>query len=182
MSNITWNAWFGVCVTCLIFALLSGLMGFQMIVRKFTNYFNQIYKKSHLESLPSTVVKGNPLLKFSSVLSGRQLYARDIHDKIVALAKQRVLDTGGVLKEIWDGRTVEEKSEWVAKAEDECGDVAVHVFRNQQEFADNIHLAMRGLCQGGLLGDAEMLLFYVFRDEANGDLLAGTSAFFCLRD
>lgn len=46
--------------------------------------------------------------------------------------------------------------------------------RNQQEFASNIHQALRGLCQDGLLGDAEMVLFYAFRDMSDGDLLAGT--------
>lgn len=54
--------------------------------------------------------------------------------------------------------------------------------RNQNEFHTIIHQALRGLCQGGLLGDAEMLLFYAFRDPQNADLQAGTQVlvFYCI--
>ncbi|KAJ6494976.1 hypothetical protein DFH09DRAFT_1376649 [Mycena vulgaris] len=157
---------------------ISRNVWFTMIVRKFTNYFHQVYKKSHSESLPPIAVKGNPLLKFTSVLSGRQMFARDMHGSIIDVSRQRASDTGEneaaayqhVLKGMWDALSSDEKSEWDAKAEDECGDIEI----NQKEFGSNIHLALRGLCQGGLIGDAEMLLFYAFRDEASGDLLAGT--------
>ncbi|KAJ6604905.1 hypothetical protein B0H10DRAFT_1957397 [Mycena sp. CBHHK59/15] len=48
--------------------------------------------------------------------------------------------------------------------------------RNQEEFHTNIHQALRGLCQSGIVGDAEMLLFYAFREPETGDLKAGTRA------
>ncbi|KAJ7912846.1 hypothetical protein B0H13DRAFT_1874430 [Mycena leptocephala] len=152
---------------------------FKMIVRKYTNYFNNVYRKSHPEEPPtSTLIKNNPLLKFTSILNGRQLFARDFHDEIGAIAAQRVADTGInaaaahqiALKEMWDALSAEEKSDWDSQAEDEAADVE----SNQKEFSTNIHLALRSLCQGGLLGDAEMVLFYGFRDTKNGDLLAGT--------
>ncbi|KAJ6548046.1 hypothetical protein B0H10DRAFT_2195526 [Mycena sp. CBHHK59/15] len=154
---------------------------FEMIVRKYTNYLHQVYKKAHPETVSaSDIIKANPLLKFSSVLSGRQLFARDMHDEIVAASKQHVIDKGTneagtyqtVLKTMWDGLDADKKIEWDARAEEECGDVAV----NQEEFHTNIHQALRGLCQSGIVGDAEMLLFYAFREPETGDLKAGTRA------
>lgn len=50
--------------------------------------------------------------------------------------------------------------------------------RNQKEFSLNVHKALRDLCQGGLIGDAEMMLFYAFREPQTGDLLAGTYVFY----
>lgn len=192
VSQISRNAWFKVCVFSGNTTVLTLA---QMIVRKFTNYFNQVYKKANPdESSPSASVKGNPLLKFSTVLTGRQLFARLMKDKVAAISKQHVADTGvneaaayqRVLKELWDACSPDEKADWEGKAEDECGDVATYVpsflsvpysplpRRNKKEFASNIHQALRSLCQDGLLGDAEMVLFYAFRDEDSGDLLAGT--------
>ncbi|KAJ7136194.1 hypothetical protein C8R46DRAFT_1047646 [Mycena filopes] len=140
---------------------------FLMIVRKYTNYQNQVYDKEH-PAVPSAsaIIKANPLLKFSSRLTGRQLFARDLHSDIVTGSKQRVADEGTneaaayqiVLKTMWDELDDEQRADWEAKAEDECGDVAL----NQKEFDGNIFLALRGLCEGGLFGDAEMLLLYAF--------------------
>jgi hypothetical protein len=45
--------------------------------------------------------------------------------------------------------------------------------RNQREFVETMSLALRDLCQGGLIGDAEMVLWYSFREVGNGDLMAG---------
>ncbi|KAJ7229703.1 hypothetical protein C8J57DRAFT_1251739 [Mycena rebaudengoi] len=61
---------------------------FAIIVRKYTNYYHQVYKKDHPEE-PSalTIAKENPLLKFSSILSGRQMFARDTHDTILAASR-----------------------------------------------------------------------------------------------
>ncbi|KAJ7120640.1 hypothetical protein C8R46DRAFT_1123984 [Mycena filopes] len=152
---------------------------FQTIVRKFTNYFHQIYKKDHPdEPSASTLVKSNPLLKFVSILTGRQLFANENHAEILSRSQQRVADTGIneaaayqlVLKEAWASLSPEERSGWDAKAEDDCADVGV----NQCEFGSNIHLALSTLSKGGLLGDAELMLFYAFRDVKNGDLLTGT--------
>jgi hypothetical protein len=36
-----------------------------------------------------------------------------------------------------------------------------------------MHSALTDLAQGGLLGDAELLLFYAFRKPASGDLDIG---------
>lgn len=104
----------------------------QMIVRKFTNYLHQVYAKAHPQiPTATTLIKSNPLLKFSATLSGRQLFARDMHDEIVAASTQlnadkksnEVVTYQTVLKQMWDSLTSEEKSDWEAKAEEECGDV-----------------------------------------------------------
>lgn len=105
----------------------------QMIVRKYTNYLHQVYKKAHPDRVSaSNLIKANPLLKFRSVLSGRQMFAREMNDEIVAASKQHVIDKGTneagtyqtVLKRMWDGLDADTKIEWEAKAEEECGDVA----------------------------------------------------------
>ncbi|KAJ7606762.1 hypothetical protein DFH06DRAFT_1149846 [Mycena polygramma] len=152
-----------------------------MIVRKFTNYRNQIYLKSDATQ-PSLSVsalkKSNALLKFSSLMTGRELFARD-NQSIASAVTQRPLDTGNknsaavyqtVLKEKWDALSGADQAVWNSMAEAEAGDVA----KNQEEFASCIILALRDLCQGKMLGDAEMLLFYGFREPAGGDLMTGT--------
>lgn len=109
-----------------------------MIVRKYTNYYHQVYKREHREgSSTSAIIKGNPLLKFSSILTGRQIFARDTHDSILSASRQHVADSGtneagsyqSALKEAWDNLSPEQKSEWNDKAEDECGDVGLCVFQ-----------------------------------------------------
>lgn len=169
-----------------------------MIVRKFTNYRNQVYVKSDAKqaSLPvSTLKKSNPLLKFSSLMTGRELFAHENNQSIDSAVKQRSLDTGNknsaavyqtILKEKWDSLSGEDQAVWNSMAEAEAGDVVKCVdaslfqfltpnhHRNQEEFASYISLALRELCQGKVLGDAEMLLFYAFREPASGDLMTGT--------
>ncbi|KAJ7126571.1 hypothetical protein C8R43DRAFT_958060 [Mycena crocata] len=68
---------------------------------------------------------------------------------------------------------LEEKADWEVKVEKECGDVEM----NQTEFPKNLHQALKGLCQGGVVGDAEMLLLYAFHTPGTGDLMAGTHVF-----
>ncbi|KAJ6451427.1 hypothetical protein C8R45DRAFT_1113546 [Mycena sanguinolenta] len=134
-----------------------------MIVRKFTNYYNNVYKKTHPDE-PSApeLIKSNPLLKFNSVLSGPQ---RAADTGINEVAAYQIM-----LKEKWDALSEEEQNEWDSQAEDEAGDVEL----NQKDFASNIHLALRTLCQGGIVGDAELMLFYSFRNTKTGELVAGT--------
>lgn len=105
-----------------------------MIVRKYTNYLHHIYKKAHTETpSASEIIKANPLLKFSSTLSGRQLFAREMRPEIVAAAKQQVADKGTTeagayqttLKKMWDALNKDDKLDWEEKAEEECGDVAL---------------------------------------------------------
>jgi hypothetical protein len=63
----------------------SGLVAFlsliplpKMIVRKFTNYRTQVYlKNSETLTPPQPPSPTGPLFKFSSVLTGRQLFAKD---------------------------------------------------------------------------------------------------------
>ncbi|KAJ7198230.1 hypothetical protein C8J57DRAFT_1262466 [Mycena rebaudengoi] len=101
--------------------------------------------------------------------------------EILAAAKQQVANKGTTeagayqttLKKMWDALNKDDKLDWEEKAEEECGDVAL----NQEEFRTNIHQALRGLCQGGIVGDAEMILFYAFWEPQTGDLLAGTQVF-----
>ncbi|KAJ7127479.1 hypothetical protein C8R46DRAFT_1237220 [Mycena filopes] len=161
------------------FALHPRPTWFEMIVRKYTNYYHQVYKKSHPDEVSaSKVIKANPLLKFRSVPTGRQLFARDMHTEIMTASKQHILDKGTTasgayqlaLKAAWDALDDEEVAEWDAKAEEECGDIGM----NQAEFNTNIQQALRGLCRGGIVGDAEMVLFYAFRSPKNGDLKAGS--------
>ncbi|KAJ7208675.1 hypothetical protein GGX14DRAFT_395828 [Mycena pura] len=156
---------------------------FEMIVRKFTNYRNQIYLKSEGSQQSSTPVaqlkKSNPLLKFSSLMTGRELFAFDNYERLLGAAKQHALDTNSkspagayqtVLKEHWDALSVGDQAHWNQLAEVQGGDVG----RNQKEFPINLTLALRDLCQGKLFGNAEMVLFYAFREPNGGDLLAGT--------
>ncbi|KAJ7787451.1 hypothetical protein B0H14DRAFT_3163172 [Mycena olivaceomarginata] len=146
---------------------------FEMIVRKLTNYRNQIYRKS-ATAIPTPALanrKANPLLKFSSITSGRQQFAKENSESITAAAHQRLLDTDNkslaavyqnVLKERWDSLSGEEQLDWNERAEKEAGDTS----QNQREFVETMSLALRDLCQGGLIGDAEMV--------GNGDLMAGS--------
>ncbi|KAJ7922541.1 hypothetical protein B0H13DRAFT_1865723 [Mycena leptocephala] len=121
---------------------------FQMIVRKFTNYRHQVYLKSpdHATSPALSTKRANPLLNYAGVYQN-------------------------ILKEQWDALTGEEQAGWNDRAEVEAGNIR----QNQQEFANTMTLALRDLCQGTLLGDAEMMLFYAFRQPDNGDLMAGMS-------
>ncbi|KAJ7891749.1 hypothetical protein B0H13DRAFT_2340452 [Mycena leptocephala] len=72
---------------------------FEMIVWKFTNYRNQVYLKSEGVQQPqpplmaSTLKNSNPLLKFSSLMTGRELFALENHNAITSAGKQRALDT-----------------------------------------------------------------------------------------
>ncbi|KAJ7020447.1 hypothetical protein C8F04DRAFT_1196613 [Mycena alexandri] len=162
---------------------------FEMIVRKFTNYRNQIYLKSESAATATMSVaqvkKANPLLRFSSLMTGRELFAVDNYKSILHAAKQRASDTNSknpaaayqtVLKEQWDALSGEDQAHWNELAEAQGGDIG----KDQREFATNLTLALRDLCQGKLLGDAEMLLFYGFRDS-NDDLIAGTQPTFSVQ-
>ncbi|KAJ7814352.1 hypothetical protein B0H14DRAFT_2604222 [Mycena olivaceomarginata] len=156
---------------------------YERIVRKFTNYRNQVYDKAHKHEgsppKPLDLKKANPLLKFSTLTTGRQLFADETHETTILLSKQRALDTGpsnpaalyqNILKERWDALSAEEQAAWNKRAEANAGDVE----KNQAEFADVLSLSLQHLCQSNLLGDAEMVLFYAFREPNHGDLLAGT--------
>lgn len=113
-----------------------------MIVRKYTNYMHHVYRKTHPENISmSSATRANPLLKFSSILSGRQLFARDKQADVAAAAKQLDSDKGAqatnevasyqtALKLLWDGLGLEEQAEWDEKAEDECGDIEKYGFRH----------------------------------------------------
>ncbi|KAJ7256378.1 hypothetical protein C8J57DRAFT_1517546 [Mycena rebaudengoi] len=154
---------------------------FEMIVRKFMNYRNQVYLKSegNHPTLPaSTLKKTKPLLKYSILMTGRELFAHDNQQSISAAVQQRCLDTGNknsaavyqmILKEKWDSLSGEGQSVWNDMAEAEAGDVR----KNQQEFSAYMNLVLRDLCQGKVLGDMEMLLFYGFCEPSTGDLSTG---------
>ncbi|KAJ6603171.1 hypothetical protein B0H10DRAFT_2229835 [Mycena sp. CBHHK59/15] len=75
-----------------------------------------------------------------------------------------------VLKERWDALDDADKLDWQERAEEGASDVA----SNQAEFGRKMHAALTDLSQGGLLGDAELLLFYGFRNPTLGDLDIGT--------
>lgn len=110
-----------------------------MIVRKFTNYRNQVYLKSPEAQASLSLVsikKANPLLKFSSTSTGRQLFSQEHHDTITLAAKQRGLDTKSqspagvyqnILQERWDALSGEEQAGWNDRAEAKVGDISQSV-------------------------------------------------------
>ncbi|KAJ7857941.1 hypothetical protein B0H14DRAFT_3637466 [Mycena olivaceomarginata] len=159
---------------------LSRKQWFDMIVRKFTNYRTQVYLKKNpdIVGTPQAPSATGPLFKFSSLLTGRQLFARDNSENINSAAAQRLTATGHenpaavyqtVLKEMWDALSNDEKLHWDKMAEAESGDIE----KNQKEFRLKMHQALTDLAQGGLIGDAELLLFYGFRKPASGELDIG---------
>ncbi|KAJ7235333.1 hypothetical protein C8J57DRAFT_1572036 [Mycena rebaudengoi] len=153
---------------------------FQIIVRKFTNYRNNIYlKKKSPPRQTQSPTKGASLVNFSSVLTGRQLFAREQADIINKAITERLATSEhtstaaiyqSVLKEMWESLSLEDQETWKTKASNEAGDVA----KNQTEFVPEMHAALSALCRNGMLGDAELLMFYGFRSPTNGDLLTGT--------
>ncbi|KAJ7239687.1 hypothetical protein C8J57DRAFT_1245801 [Mycena rebaudengoi] len=113
---------------------------FEMIVRKFTNYRNQVYLKSKSadKSTPALAKKRvNPLHKFSSVMSCRQLSAHENSQSVTDAVQQRMLDTNNkspaavyqnILKEKWDGLNGEEQASWNDRTEKEAGNVSKGIF------------------------------------------------------
>ncbi|KAJ7710743.1 hypothetical protein B0H17DRAFT_1223937 [Mycena rosella] len=151
-----------------------------MIVQKFTNYRTQVYLKANPEmETRSSRHKGIPLLHFSSLLNPRQFFARENEAAIHQEASTQLASAGGVgtlgalyqtvLKERWDGLGQDSRDDWQLQAEKIAGNIE----QNQKDFQEGMHSALGDLCQGGLLGDAEMLMFYAFRD-VKGDLSTGT--------
>lgn len=95
-----------------------------------------MYDKAHKHGgsppKPLDLKKANPLLKFSTLTTGRQLFADETHETTILLSKQRALDTGpsnpaalyqNILKERWDGLSAEEQAAWNKCAEANAGDV-----------------------------------------------------------
>ncbi|KAF7372610.1 hypothetical protein MVEN_00124000 [Mycena venus] len=153
---------------------------FEMIVRKFTNYRTQVYLKKDrgIVGTPQPPSPTGPLFKFSSLLTGRQLFAQKNSEEINFTAAQRLTATGHnntaaiyqtVLKEMWDVLSADEKLHWDEMAEAGSGDIE----KNQREFRPKMHQALTDLAQMGFIGDAELLLFYGFRKPASGELDIG---------
>ncbi|KAJ7303457.1 hypothetical protein DFH08DRAFT_825914 [Mycena albidolilacea] len=162
---------------------------YERIVRKLTNCRNQLYDKAHKREgsppKPLNLKKANPWLKFSTLMTGRQLFVEETHETTILLSKQRALDTGpsspaalyqNILKERWDALSAEEQATWNKRAEADAGDVE----KNPAEFTDVLSLSLQHLCQSNLLGDAEMVLFYAFCEPNHGDIRAGTCSIGCL--
>ncbi|KAJ6596395.1 hypothetical protein DFH09DRAFT_1407599 [Mycena vulgaris] len=169
---------------------------FKMIVRKFTNYRTQVYLKSNPNAgITSPSSHSGPLFKFSSVLTGRQLFAKDNSATINSTAAQRLASMGHnnpaavyqtVLKELWDSLSDDDKCHWEEMADTGTGDIEkfLQLFppillfdfrpRNQAEFSKKMHGALTDLCRGGMLGDSKLVLFYAFRNPTSGDLDLGT--------
>ncbi|KAJ7236501.1 hypothetical protein C8J57DRAFT_1530053 [Mycena rebaudengoi] len=153
----------------------------ERIVRKFGNYRNHVYLKQNPDSptVQPPPSKGLPLLKFSSVLTDRQLFAQENNADITSTSAGRAAQTSHgrvnavyqtVLKEMWDALSDGEKNMWDAKADEGAGDVE----RNQTEFRIGVHSALTDLCRGGLIGNAEIIMFYGFRNPSSGDLNVGS--------
>ncbi|KAK6977780.1 hypothetical protein R3P38DRAFT_2581088 [Favolaschia claudopus] len=182
VSNNSQKAWHEVCLqlyTSLqsICALISAIV-LQIVVRKFTNYRTQVYlKKADSTVAPPPKHRGVPLLHFSSLLTARQLFAKENEGVLHSAAEERHAATGTgtvgsayqtVLKEKWDALDSDARDEWQTRADKFGGDI----HRNQTDFKESMHTALATLCQGGLLGDAELLLFYGWRD-LKGDISTG---------
>ncbi|KAJ7718619.1 hypothetical protein B0H14DRAFT_3521619 [Mycena olivaceomarginata] len=159
--------------------VFSRKQWFDMIVRKFTNYRTQVYlKNSETLTPPQPPSPTGPLFKFSSVLTSRQLFAKDNSASINSAAAQLLTAKGhgtlvsayqSVLKKTWDALASNEKTRWEERAAAGTGDIE----KNQAEFCPKMHYALSELAKGGLLGDAELLLFYGFRKPGSGELDIG---------
>lgn len=127
-----------------------------MIVRKFTNYRNQVYLKSEGSQPSSTtpvaqLKKSNPLLKFSSLMTGRELFAFDNYECLLGAARQRALDTNNkspagvyqtILKEHWDALSEEDQANWNRLADAQGGDVGRLVSAKQYLFSTVLTMPM----------------------------------------
>jgi hypothetical protein len=92
-----------------------------------------VYRKAADRSTPVlSNKKANPLLKFSSITSGRQLFAQENSDTLSAAVQQRLRDTNNkspagvyqnVLKERWDSLNGEEQAGWNTRAEAEADNI-----------------------------------------------------------
>ncbi|KAJ7795498.1 hypothetical protein B0H14DRAFT_3495902 [Mycena olivaceomarginata] len=135
---------------------------FDMIVRKFTNYRTQVYLKKNPDIVgsPQAPSATGPLFKFPPSLPA-------VNSLRGTTNPAAVYQT--VLKEMWDALSNDEKLHWDKMAEAESGDIE----KNQKEFRPKMHQALTDLAQGGLIGDAELLLFYGFRKPASGELDIG---------
>ncbi|KAJ6484790.1 hypothetical protein C8R45DRAFT_1098938 [Mycena sanguinolenta] len=152
---------------------------FEMIVRKFTNYRNQVYLKDIGNvGKPEPPSPTGPLFKFSSLITGRQLFVRTNSEAINLAASQRLTESGQnnpgavyqtVLRERWDALSIEDQHHWGEMAAAGSGDTE----KNQQEFRPKMHQALTDLAQTGLIGHAELLLLYAFRKPASGELDIG---------
>ncbi|KAJ7716447.1 hypothetical protein B0H16DRAFT_1476741 [Mycena metata] len=91
-------------------------------------------------------------LKCSSAPSGRQLFTRELHSEIIEASKVRIANQGTSKAAAY---RIEPKS------------------INQREFDGNFLLVLGGLCQGGLFGNTEMVLFYTFRNPENATTYGG---------
>ncbi|KAK7006977.1 hypothetical protein R3P38DRAFT_2728184, partial [Favolaschia claudopus] len=150
----------------------------EIVVRKFTNYRTQVYlKKADSTIAPPPKHRGVPLLHFSTLLTARQLFAKENESVIHSAAEERHAAAGTgtvgsayqtVLKEKWDALDSDARDEWQTRADKFGGDI----HRNQTDFKESMHTALATLCQCGLLGDAELLLFYGWRD-LKGDISTG---------
>ncbi|KAJ7251018.1 hypothetical protein C8J57DRAFT_1520885 [Mycena rebaudengoi] len=120
--------------TTLDLAVHNKQQWFQIIVRKFTNYRNNIYlKKKSPPTQTQSPTKGASLVSFSSVLTGRQLFAREQADIINKAITERLATSEhtstaaiyqSVLKEMWESLSLEDQETWKTKASNEAGDVA----------------------------------------------------------
>jgi hypothetical protein len=106
----------------------------QMIVRKFTNYRTQVYlkKNSNKAGIIAPAARSGPLFKFYSILTGRQLFAKDNSTLINSMAAQRVTAIAHgnpvavrqtVLREMWNSLSDTEKVHWDEMAEAGTGDI-----------------------------------------------------------
>ncbi|KAJ7260071.1 hypothetical protein C8J57DRAFT_1637611 [Mycena rebaudengoi] len=120
--------------TTLDLAVHNKQQWFRIIVRKFTNYRNNIYlKKKSPPTQTQSPTKGASLVNFSSVLTGRQLFAREQADIINKAITERLATSEhtstaaiyqSVLKEMWESLGLEDQETWKTKASNEAGDVA----------------------------------------------------------
>lgn len=126
---------------------------------------------------------------FAPSVTGRELWYSEHRDDV----KARVSDFTKyqtVVKEMWDALGDEIRAGYSKRASEchmdtaRCVTILYHFFRclvfsnhlnlnsNQKAFVAHMIDALRFLCQSGRLGNAEMMVWYGFRDE-NGALKSG---------
>lgn len=135
-GDVTLTTWTGVrsylCVSDYIPTLTVETI-FQRIIRKFTNHFSNMKRKSQT-SQPSA--SGDQFfIKVFSHVTGRQLYEQEHSKEINAEATRRRMDSNAdgshagfyqaVLKQMWDDE--EEKEEYEKRAKKATNNISQHV-------------------------------------------------------
>ncbi|KAJ7236558.1 hypothetical protein C8J57DRAFT_1530106 [Mycena rebaudengoi] len=149
------------------------------IVEMYRNRWNNTLSKSkkRITADTETTPKGTaatasrPLVAFSTERTGRQLFEEQHKDEIEQLADELQgpnSPTIGLacyqtaLKQLWDGLDETTQASFNTQANENSHNIEA----NRAEFRAVAWQSLRELCQGGKLGDVEMLLQFAWRTES----------------